>query len=155
MKTQGIPLICTGNQWKSLIFIDSQWKINGVSRKSNENHPQASSSKSLINLSNTACGPGSDKKLRQLPGAPGNRRGPPGAFYGYWMGFYRKSMKPHRGFVGFLWNPTETWEGFTENSLKLMEIHWFAMKIQWQSRISTESQWGFQWIVKEDRKSVE
>ena len=72
----GFPLIFDENSMKGWgITLD----FNQICRFSMVDRHQASRSKALIILSNTACGPGSDKKLRQLPGAPWDPGVPPGA----------------------------------------------------------------------------
>ena len=89
-------------------------KIHGIAWKFNENRLRASSSKGLINLSNTACGPGSDKKLPQHPGAPGDlpggTRGVLWKFHGTSSIFTETSLKFHR------------------NSMKIVKSHCSAME---------------------------
>ena len=78
------------------------------------NRHRASGSKALINLSNTACGRGSDEKLRQLPGAPGTARGHRGG----------GSMETHWDSNGNLRHSTA--KSMTINGLPL-RIHRFSL----------------------------
>ena len=89
-------------------------KIHGTAWEFNENRLRASSSKGLINLSNTACGPGSEKKLPQHPGAPGDlpggTRGVLWKFHGTSSIFTETSLKFHR------------------NSMEIVKSHCSAME---------------------------
>ena len=114
------------------------------------NRVQASSWKALINLSNTACGTSSDEKLRQLPGAPGDTKEPPGAFYG---NLVEISMK----IIDSRWFTSQTQWEINDFNCFSMEIQWtfsdvhcIPMEMQWKSWVSIEffpgdelRPWGF------------
>ena len=75
----GFRSISMGSQWKliedhgfAMVFNQYSMQCYGISMM---NRVQASSTKALLNLSNTACGPGSDEKLPQPPGGPGSPLG--------------------------------------------------------------------------------
>ena len=113
---------------------------------------QATSSKGLINLSNTACEPRSDEKLRQLPGAPWDREGPPGGFYGTPMGFQWKSTSFHRQINDNQWISIENPSIFIVNHGKSMDFQCNPIGFRWESN---GNQWGLLWkAMKPHRQST-